>query len=108
MLHNSHYLDADGNYGSAYDRADKSCGDSFGVAVFRENTAHSGDKHCGVVILDEGLVGGDILRILCHTQTITLCHEAHTRALFAEGALDAAKFLCAQAPGLYNMQSMIN
>ena len=41
------------------------------------------------------------------TQTITLRHEAHTRALFAEGALDVARFLCRQEPGLYNMQAMI-
>lgn len=54
------------------------------------------------------IVGIHEVMISTPTQTITLCHESHTRALFAEGALDAAKFLCAQAPGLYNMQSMIN
>ena len=54
------------------------------------------------------IVGIHEVMISTPTQTITLCHEAHTRALFAEGALDAAKFLCTQGPGLYNMQSMIN
>lgn len=42
------------------------------------------------------------------TQTITLKHEAHSRALFAEGAIAAADFLVGQPAGLYNMQSMIS
>lgn len=41
------------------------------------------------------------------SQTITLKHEAHSRALFAEGALSAAEFLFGKAPGLYNMNDMI-
>lgn len=42
------------------------------------------------------------------TQTITLKHEAHSRALFAEGAIKAAAFLQGKPAGLYNMESMIN
>lgn len=41
------------------------------------------------------------------TQIITLKHEAQDRALFAEGALAAAAFLVAQAPGLYTMEDMV-
>ena len=41
------------------------------------------------------------------TQTITLKHEAHSRALFAEGALAAAEFLIGKPAGLYDMASMI-
>jgi 4-hydroxy-tetrahydrodipicolinate reductase len=41
------------------------------------------------------------------TQTITLKHEAHSRALFAEGALAAADYLCDKAAGLYDMERMI-
>ena len=40
-------------------------------------------------------------------QTITLKHEAHSRALFAEGALSAAAWLMGQPAGLYDMTSMI-
>ena len=40
-------------------------------------------------------------------QTITLKHEAHTRALFAEGALAAAEFIIGKAAGLYSMPDMI-
>ena len=41
------------------------------------------------------------------TQTITLKHEAHSRALFAEGALAAADYLCGKPAGLYDMGRMI-
>lgn len=42
------------------------------------------------------------------SQTITLKHEAHSRALFAEGALVAAEFLCAKGAGLYSMKDLLN
>ena len=41
------------------------------------------------------------------TQTITLKHEAHSRSLFAEGAMVAAAFLVKQGPGLYTMKDTI-
>lgn len=42
------------------------------------------------------------------TQTITLKHEAHSRALFAEGALAAADYLCGKTAGIYDMERMIS
>lgn len=41
------------------------------------------------------------------SQTITLKHSAHDRALFAEGALDAARFLLKQPAGLYGMDDLM-
>ena len=41
-------------------------------------------------------------------QTITLKHEAHSRALFAEGALDAASFLTGMSAGIYDMRSIVS
>ena len=40
-------------------------------------------------------------------ETLTLKHESESRALFAEGALQAAAFLCGKPAGLYNMKDMI-
>lgn len=40
-------------------------------------------------------------------QTITLKHEAHSRALFAEGALAAAEFIIGKDAGLYDMKSLV-
>ncbi len=42
------------------------------------------------------------------SQTITLKHEAHSRSLFAEGAVAAAEFLLRQPAGLYDMKQMID
>ena len=41
------------------------------------------------------------------TQTITLKHQAHDRALFAEGALTAARFVVEQKPGFYHMDDLL-
>jgi len=41
------------------------------------------------------------------TQTITLKHEAHNRALFAEGALAACEFIVGKPAGLYDMNSLV-
>lgn len=52
-------------------------------------------------------VGIHEVMISTGTQTITLKHEAHDRALFAQGALEAAAFLVNKAPGLYNMDDLV-
>ncbi len=41
------------------------------------------------------------------SQTISLKHEAHDRALFAEGAIAAAKYLANQSTGLYKMEHLL-
>ena len=53
------------------------------------------------------VVGEHEIIVGTDTQTITLKHQAHSRALFAEGAIAAAAYLVDQAAGLYNMQSML-
>lgn len=40
-------------------------------------------------------------------QTITLKHEAHDRALFAEGAIAAANFMMGKEVGLYHMGNLL-
>ena len=40
-------------------------------------------------------------------QTITLKHEAHSRSLFADGALDAARFIVGKPAGLYTMKDLV-
>lgn len=54
------------------------------------------------------IVGEHEVMIGTPNQTITLKHEAHSRALFAEGALAAAEFLCKQSAGFYDMTSLIS
>ncbi|MBQ3791953.1 MAG: 4-hydroxy-tetrahydrodipicolinate reductase, partial [Clostridia bacterium] len=52
-------------------------------------------------------VGEHEVLIGTQTQTITLKHEAHDRALFAEGALAAASFLLGREPGFYGMEDLL-
>lgn len=54
------------------------------------------------------IVGEHEVIIGTQNQTITLKHEAHSRALFAEGALAAAAFLVGCDVGLYDMKSLVS
>lgn len=40
-------------------------------------------------------------------QTITITHEAHDRALFADGAVEAARFLAGKPAGFYDMDDLL-
>lgn len=53
------------------------------------------------------IVGEHEILIGTDNETITLKHEAHSRALFADGALAAARFLTSQKPGLYSMTDLV-
>ena len=53
------------------------------------------------------IVGMHEVMIGTQNQTITLKHEAHSRALFAEGALAACEFLMGKPAGLYDMKAMV-
>ncbi len=62
----------------------------------------------GVQALRMGnLPGTHAVIIATDTQTITLKHEAHDRALFAEGALSAARFIVGKPAGLYDMTALV-
>ncbi len=53
------------------------------------------------------IVGIHEVMVSTDNETVTLKHEAHSRALFAEGALAAASFIVKQQPGLYDMNSLV-
>lgn len=53
------------------------------------------------------IVGEHEVIVGTDSQTITLKHEAHSRALFAEGALAAAAFIVGRGAGLYDMNSLV-
>lgn len=53
------------------------------------------------------IVGEHEVMIGTDTETITLKHEAHSRSLFAEGAVVAAAFLVGKGAGLYTMRDMV-
>ena len=62
----------------------------------------------GVSSLRLGSVVG-IHEVIIHTgtQCLTLKHEAVTRAMLADGAVDAARFMVGKPRGMYNMESLL-
>ena len=54
------------------------------------------------------VVGEHEVIIATGTQTLTLKHQAHSRSLFAEGAVAAADFLKDKAPGFYVISDMVS
>lgn len=74
----------------------------------RDGHAKREPNEIGVHSLRMGnVVGEHEVIIATPSQTIKLKHEAHSRALFAEGALTAAEFLVGKAPGLYTMKDLV-
>ena len=66
-------------------------------------------EEIGIHAIRMGNIVGEHEVILgTQNQTITLKHEAHSRALFAEGALAAAAFLVGCDKGLYDMKSLVS
>lgn len=77
--------------------------------IGRPNNGKRTKEEIGIHSLRIGnVVGIHEVIVATPSQTITLKHEAHSRSLFAEGALSAANFLLGKEPGLYDMQSMLN
>ena len=78
-----------------------------------ENCGRSGEgkrtkDEIGISALRMGsVVGVHEVHIQTGTQHLTLKHEAVTRAMLADGAVDAARFMEGKTVGLYNMESML-
>ena len=78
-----------------------------------ENCGRSGEgkrtkNEIGISALRMGtVVGVHEVHIHTGTQHLTLRHEAVTRAMLADGAVDAARFMVGKGKGLYNMESML-
>lgn len=74
----------------------------------RHGQAKRTKEEIGIHALRMGnVVGIHEVIVATDTQTITLKHEAHSRALFAEGAIVAAQYLVGKPAGLYDMNSML-
>lgn len=74
----------------------------------RAGSAKRGKNEIGIHAVRRGnIVGIHEVIVSDGTQTITLRHEAHTRALYAEGALSAARFIVGRPAGAYDMNSII-
>ena len=75
----------------------------------RSGQGKRGANEIGIHAIRMGnVVGEHEVIISTDNQTISLKHEAHNRALFAEGAIAAAEFIIGQENGIYDMKSMLS
>ena len=78
------------------------------LVIGRHENGKRAPADIGVHSLRMGnVVGVHEIHICTDTQTLTLRHEAQDRALFAEGALTAARWITSKAPGLYDMEAVL-
>lgn len=65
-------------------------------------------KEIGISAVRGGTIVGEHEVIFAGTdEVIEIKHTAYSKAIFAKGAVDAAKFLAGKAPGMYNMADVL-
>ena len=83
------------DYSTVYDRSERN----------EARPAHE----IGVSAVRGGTIPGDHDVIFAgEDEVITFSHRAYSRAIFAKGAIAAAKFLAGRAPGMYSMSDVLN
>jgi len=106
--HHNRKLDAPSGTALMIAKALKKVRESAFFRFGREGQCKREPDEIGIHAVRLGNVVGKHEVILCTgTETITITHEAHDRALFAQGALAAAVYLKDQPDGFYNMQTML-
>ncbi len=76
--------------------------------IGRHENGKRAQKQIGIHSLRLGnLPGIHEIHIATGSEVLTLRHESKDRSLFADGAMQAARFLVEQSAGLYTMQSLI-
>lgn len=65
-------------------------------------------KELGISAIRGGNIVGEHDVIFAGTdEVITISHSAHSKAIFAKGAIAAAKYLAGRTPGLYDMSDVM-
>ncbi|MGL5437168.1 MAG: 4-hydroxy-tetrahydrodipicolinate reductase [Lachnospiraceae bacterium] len=65
-------------------------------------------KEIGIQAVRGGSIVGEHDVIFAGTdEVVTITHTAYSKAIFAKGALEAARFLAGKAPGMYSMADVI-
>lgn len=76
--------------------------------IGRHENGKRAHEEVGIHSLRLGNVVGEHEVIICTgNETLTLKHEAHSRAVFADGAVLAASFLAGQGAGIYTMEDLV-
>ena len=107
-IHHRHKADAPSGTAKMLFSAVKEARPEARMVCGREGLAPRTAEEVGVHSLRMGeIVGVHEVHISSPSQSLTLRHEAHSRSLFAEGALCAAEFLTRAGSGLYDMKSLL-
>lgn len=107
-IHHRHKADAPSGTAKMLFSAVKEARPEARMVCGREGLAPRTAEEVGVHSLRMGeIVGVHEVHISSPSQSLTLRHEAHSRSLFAEGALCAAEFLTHAGSGLYDMKSLL-
>ena len=107
--HHARKMDAPSGTALAIARALQTVRPGAEIVCGRSGMGKRTKTEIGIQAVRMGNIAGEHeVLIGTNSQTITLKHEAHSRALFAEGALAAAEFLIGKPAGLYDMQSLLS
>ena len=90
-----------------------------GISVFRKDLRYIFDRHkrrekrkkneIGIHSIRGGTIVGEHEVIFAgKNENITISHSAQSKEIFALGAINAAKFIAKQSPGLYSMTDLLN
>ncbi len=108
-IHHNRKLDVPSGTALTLARAVQSVRPGSRLVIGRHENGKRDPADIGVHSLRMGNIPGvHEIHICTDTQTLTLRHEAHDRAIFAEGALTAAQWVTTMEPGLYDMQSILS
>ena len=106
--HHNRKLDAPSGTALMLANAIKTVRDTAKYVFGRHGQSKREREEIGIHAIRMGnIVGEHEIIIGTDNETITIKHEAHDRALFAEGALAAADFIKGKPAGIYDMQSML-
>ena len=95
--------------GTALDLA-KSASDVTGgeIAVGRtRGGGRVGNEICIHSVRAGRSAGDHKVMLFAGAETLCISHHAHSRAVFAQGALAAARFIAGRAPGMYSMEDLV-
>lgn len=107
-IHHNQKLDAPSGTALMLGKAVQEARPGTALAIGRSGMCRREPGEIGIQSVRMGnQVGTHTVYIDTGAETLSLTHTANDRALFADGALQAAKFLLGKTPGIYDMSGLV-
>ena len=90
--------------------ANRASGDKYNIVCGRTNDDYKKrpKNELGIHAVRGGTIVGDHTVIFAGCdEVIEISHSAHSKNVFAQGAISAAKFLAGKPPGFYTMEDIM-